>query len=113
VTAPQPRTKCPDFIGQNVRSGSIGFWKPDAERAPATDFTFRRDLTTLALDQCLTYGKTKAGSLAALRREEGIEYFLHNVRVYANSGVDHLDDNAGNPMPEFVEPIIVPGNRTP
>jgi hypothetical protein len=78
--------------------GSVGLRKPDAEDAPATDFAFRRDLATLPLDQCLTYGKTKAGSIPAFRCKEGIEDLLHNIRAYANSGVGHLDDNAGNPI---------------
>src|ERR1044072_1979608 len=93
---------------QNVRTSpdkmserfeSVGFRKPDAERAPTTDFAFCGDLATLPLDQCLTYRKTETGSALAFSRKEGIEDLFHHVRVHANSGVGHFDDDAGIAVP--------------
>src|SRR6185312_5601502 len=98
--------------GQNVlmspdkmseRLGSVGLRKPDAECASTADFAFHRNLATLALDQCLTYGKTKAGSLAAFRREEGIEHFPHHIRWHADAGIGHLNDDARIAVPLGVE----------
>src|SRR6266576_4570026 len=104
MTALQPRTKCPDTSDKmSSGRGSVGFRKPHAECASTADFAFHRNLATLALDQCLTYGKTKAGALATLRREEGIEHLLHHIRWHANAGVAHFDDDARIAVPLGVE----------
>src|SRR5262245_50844256 len=81
------RTKCPT-------SYLVGLRKPDAECTPATDFAFGSDLAALSLDQCLTYRKTETGSALAFRCKEGIEDFFYDIRIHADSGVGHFDDDA-------------------
>jgi hypothetical protein len=43
-----------------------------------------------------TYGKTKAGSIPALVVKKGSKTFSTTSGIHANSGVGHLNDNAGN-----------------
>src|SRR5437899_5718707 len=99
--AQQYRTKCPDLPDKMsaTQSESVGLRKPHAECAPLAYFALRRDLATLTLHQRLTDGQTKAGSLAALRREERVEHLLHHVHAHADAGVGHFDDNARIAVP--------------
>ena len=99
--AQQYRTKCPDLPDKMsaTQSESVGLRKPHAECAPLAYFALRRDLATLTLHQRLTDGQTKAGSLAALRREERVEHLLHHVHAHADASVGHFDDNARIAVP--------------